>query len=298
MANPINRANSSRHGARGSAQTLPVSNLSLRIHAILLSLLLLLPLLDPVCAMAQTNYTKSAEVPPLRTSFTQLQVVLSKASALTAAANAGASVRREELALKAGVVTVSLPGHNLVQTSARVPERIEGMTYSYSALDPARISRISIDLADYRRVVTVEGQSPEQVDAVFAVIREDLQAISTPLGGTGIRSLGFPAIWFLLTVIGWCGATWYSKRTPVSLAISLSAALLVFMLVVLPFDELLSGFWAVSGEPSFMVRYGPHMSFVGFLIAVVGVPLMVLQLFPIQTRQRSTASNSDGNTPT
>jgi hypothetical protein len=265
------------------------------MHAVLLCLVLLL---HPALGLAQANYTKSAEVPPVRTSFAEIQVVLSKASALTAAANAGAPVRREELSLKAGVVTITLPGHDLVQTSARVPERIEAMVYSYSASDPAKVSRVSIDLADYMRVVTVEGPSPEQVDAVFAVIREDLQAISTPIGGTGIRSLGWPAVWLLMTVVGWCGATWYSRRTPISLAISLSAIFLVAMLMALPFDELLSGFWAVKGEPSFMVRYGPHMSFIGFLISVVGVPLMVLQLVPAKTRQRAPISEPQEDAPT
>jgi hypothetical protein len=234
-------------------------------------------LLHPFHAVAQANYTKSAEVPPLRISYTELQSVLSKASTLAATANAGAQVRREELAIKSGVVTVTLPGHNLIQTTARVPEKIESLTYSYSAADPAKITRISIDLSDYRRTVAVEGQSPEQVDAVFAVLREDLLAVSSALGGTGIRNLGFPTVWLLLTAMGWCGANWYAKRTPLSLAILLSAASLVVLLIAIPFDELLSGFWAVNGEPSFMVRYGPHMSFIGFLIAVIGVPVTVLQ---------------------
>lgn len=248
------------------------------MHALFLSLFLLLV---SDAATAQANYTKTAEIQPLRTSFSDLQSVLTKASALVSAANLGAQVRREELAMKSGVITVTLPGHNLVQTTARVPEKIDSLTYSYSASEPAKISRISIDLADYKRTVTVEGPSPEQVDAVFAVLREDLQAISTPLGGTGFRSFfGFPAIWLLMTVLGWCGASWYSKRTPVSLAIALSAVFLIILLIALPIDELLSGFWAVNGEPSFMVRYGPPMSFIGFLIAVIGVPFMVLQVLP------------------
>ena len=266
------------------------------MHAIILALLLLLL---PGGATAQANYTKTAELQPLRTSFNDLQAVLSKVSALVTTANSGAQVRREELAIKSGAITVTLPGHQLVQTSARVPNRIDALTYSYSASDHAKISRISIDLADYRRIVTVEGPSPEQVDAIFAVLREDLQVISTPLGGTSLRIFfGFPAIWLLMAVLGWCGAAWYSEKAPVSLAISLSAVFLIILLVALPIDELLSGFWAVNGEPSFMVRYGPHMSFIGFLIAVVGVPLMVLQLLPSQTPKTALPVSGQENTST
>jgi hypothetical protein len=248
------------------------------MHALLLSLFFLLV---SGAAMAQANYTKTAEIQPLRISFNDLQGVLTKASTLIAAANLGALVRRDELAMKSGAITVTLPGHNLVQTSARIPEKIESLTYSYSASEPAKISRLSIDLADYKRTVTVEGPSPEQVDAIFTVLREELQAISTPLGGTGFRTiLGFPAIWLLMTVFGWCASSWYAKRTLISLSIALSPIFLIVLLIALPTDEFLSGFWAVNGESSFMVRYGPHMSFIGFLIAVIGVPLMVLQVLP------------------
>ncbi|WP_395703117.1 hypothetical protein [Aquabacterium sp.] len=261
------------------------------MHALLLSLFLLLL---SGAATAQANYTKTAEIEPLRTSFNALQGVLTKASTLVSAANLGVQVRREELAMKFGVITVTVPGHDLVQTTARVPEKIDSLTYSYSASEPAKISRISVDLADYKRTVTVEGPSPEQVDAIFAVLREDLQVISTPLGGTSFRSLfGFPAIWLLMTIFGWCGASWYARRTPISLSIALSAVFLIILLMALLIDELLSGFWAVNGEPSFMVRYGPHMSFIGFLIAVVGVPFMVLQVLP-QKKVESVGTVSPG----
>ena len=233
-------------------------------------------------ATAQVNYTKTAEIQPLRTSFNDLQGVLTKTSALVSTANSGTQVIREELKMKAGVVTVTLRGHNFVQTSARIPEKIDSMAYSYLASDSAKISRVSIDLDDYRRLITVEGSSPEQVDAIFAVLREDLQAISTPVGGWSFQLYsGFPAI-FLLTVI--CvlfGASWYSTRARIHLAVSLSALVFVVLFITLPVDELLSGFWAIKGEPSFMVRYGPHMSFAGLVIAVVGIGW---QLFPAKAR--------------
>jgi hypothetical protein len=146
---------------------------------------------------AQANYRKSAEIPPLRVSFSALQGVLDKTEKLAASANAGNAPRREEIVLTADTLKVTIPGRTLTPNNAKVPERIDSLTYTYSMVTEAPISRVEFDFSDYRRTLTVEGNSPEHVDAVFAAIREDLMHLSSALGGTGIKMFfGFPAYWF------------------------------------------------------------------------------------------------------
>jgi hypothetical protein len=83
---------------------------------------------------------------------------------------------------------------------------------------------------------------------------------------------------------GWVGADWYSRRSPRSLGVLISAAVVMLLLAVLPIDEILAGFSAIRGEPSFLVRYGPEISFISFILAVVGIPIGVVQLLGARTR--------------
>jgi hypothetical protein len=230
-------------------------------------------------ASAQANYTKTAEIPPLRVSFTALQAVLDKTEKLVASANSGVKPQREELVLKAGAVRVTIPGRTLAPLNAKVPEQIEFLSYTYSTLNQSPVTRVDFDFSDYRRTLTVEGPSPEQVDAIFAAIREDLIALSSTVGGSGIKTmLGFPTYWLLMLIFGWSGSDWYSRRSQRSLATAAATASALLLLLVLPTGDLLAGFLAIRGEPSFMIRYGPEMSFIGLILTVIGIPFTVLQL--------------------
>jgi len=243
------------------------------------TLIVLLLILHFESVFAQANYTKTAEIPPLRVSFGALQAVLEKTEKLISTANSGVKPRREEVLLKAGAVQVGIPGRTLAPPNAKVPEQVESLTYTYLAKDDLPITRIYLDFSDYRRILTVEGTAPEQVDAIFAAVREELVAISSNVGGSGIKLiLGPVAYWALLMIGTWSGLTYYSYRTRRSLAVLAGAVSVSLLLLVLPTGELLSGFLAFRGDPSFMVRYGPEMSFIGFLLAVIGIPLTILQM--------------------
>lgn len=245
-------------------------------------------------AAAQANYTKTAEIPPLRVSFTDLQSVLDKTEKLAANANANAKPRREEVAMKAGAIQVTIQGRLLAPPNAKVPDQIDSLTYTYSAPDQSPVTRVYFDFSDYRRTLTVEGPSPEQVDALFAVTREDLTNLSSGLGGSSIKILlGQPAYILLVLAMFLSGAIWYEKRSSKSLAVLLSAAAVMALLVTMPINDLLAGFMAIRGEPSFMVRYGPQMSFFGLLLAVVGVPISVLQLFGAKQKHIAASDSPD-----
>lgn len=247
-------------------------------------------------ASAQVSYKKDAELPPLRVSFAAVQAVLDKTDKLVASANSGAGPTREELVMKSGTIHVTVPGHNLTSPSIRTPDRLESLTYSYLIYSSAptyigsNVTRVHFDFSDYRRTLTVEGPSPEHVDAVFAAAREDLLAMSSPIGGSGARMLFGPfAYWLLASIIGWSAHGWFRDKSRSSLTVLVASASVLLLVLVLPTADLLAGFFAVRGDPSFMIRYGPEISFVGLLIAILLAPLTVLQLVPDKQAQRAPA---------
>jgi hypothetical protein len=230
-------------------------------------------------ALADTNYSKTTELPPLRVSFAELQSALDKGSSLMNAANSSASAWREELELRKGELRVKMSGHRLDPEGAKIPQSLDFFEYTALTRDPAPITRLALSFADYRRSLSVEGQSPEQVDAVFSALREDFSRLSTPVGGFTLRTfLGLPAIWLLVVVLGGLAAAWaLTHRRILLLPVSI-CALLLTALLLLPLADLLAGFSAVRGDASFIVRYGPEISFWALVVGACAIPLSLLPL--------------------
>lgn len=245
---------------------------SMRILAIVLSILVSAYQQN---AIADTNYSKTIELPPLRVSYADLQATLDKISSLMTTANTASSNWREELELRSGNLSVRISGHQLEPLGAKIPLAIDSFEYTVSARGDAPITRIAIRFADYRRSISVEGQSPEQVDAVFYAVREDMSKVSTLMGGYWLHTiLRFIAI-FVLGVTGMQLAVlwWQTRRRSLAMAVAI-AGLSLTTLLVLPLTDMLAGFSAVRGDPSLLVRYGPEISFWGLIVGFLSlIPL-------------------------
>ncbi|WP_454909269.1 hypothetical protein [Variovorax gossypii] len=255
----------------------------------ILSLLLLLLAIQPT--WAQTNYSKTAELPALRVSFSDLQGVVDKVSTLTANANGGARAR-EEVKLKAGKTEVAIGGRLLLPSGAKVPDQIDTFSYSYaSSAEDAPIKRVYLDFRDYSRTLTVEGSSPEQVDAVFVTIREELNTLSSVIGGGAWTILfGVPVYIVLGFLLLWSFATWVPERHPAVLVLLIFSVAALILTLVLPMKELLAGFMATKGEPSLLVRYAPQIGFVGLALSIA--PLLTAAF-----RRLSSAPRAKTSTP-
>jgi hypothetical protein len=70
-------------------------------------------------AIADTNYSRTVELPPLRASFADLQAALDKVSSLVNAANKDSSIWQEELQLQKEEQRVKMPGHRLESARAK-----------------------------------------------------------------------------------------------------------------------------------------------------------------------------------
>lgn len=226
---------------------------------------------------AQAIYTKSVDVQPLRVSYSSLQALIDKATSITAHSNIGVPPRNEQIVLKSGSVRITVPGKTLDLAGARIPDKIDGFIYSYTGTAATPITSVDLDFNDYRRTLTVRGASPEQVDAVFSATREDLNTLSTPIGGTGVKALlGYPLYMLFIFTIIFVFSSFYTRRRKSDLARALFLTATLMLLMFLPIDELLAGFLAVRGEPSFVVRFGPEIGFFGLLLAVISLPFLGL----------------------
>jgi hypothetical protein len=229
--------------------------------------------------LAETNYSKKVELPPLRISFSELQAVLDKGASLMSAANASMPVWREEIEVRKGGLRVKITGHVLEPEGAKVPNSIDSFDYTASTRDPAAVSGLALSFADYTRSLSVEGQSPEQVDAVFSALREDLSNLSTSIGGFMFRSfLGFPAIFILFVVLIFLGGAWVDTRRRILLLPVLICVALLLVLMLLPIGDVFAGFSAVHGDASFKVRYAAEISFWGFIVGAVMIPMSLIPL--------------------
>ena len=160
-------------------------------------------------ALAQTNYSKTIDLPPLRISFADLQTILDKSASLMKVANGSIPLSREKIMLRKGGLRVEISGHRLDQDQAKIPEILDSLQYSALTPDVAPVSYIFIDFGDYRRTLSVEGESPDQVDAVFSVIRDELSNSFVSTHGSNsekyavlINYLPYHGIdWFILGVV-------------------------------------------------------------------------------------------------
>jgi hypothetical protein len=159
-----------------------------------------------------TNYERTVELPPIRVSFEDLQAMLDQVSTLVNAANKGSSNWQDELQLRKGEQLIKMSGHRLEAGGGKIPASIDSFEYTgrvqYTGRDSeeAPITHMTISFYDYKRSISIEGRSPEQVDAVISALRDDLSKLSVPFGNIGRIFLTWPGrlfgpLWLLSSVL-------------------------------------------------------------------------------------------------
>jgi len=226
---------------------------------------------------AEINYFRNTQLPPLRISFADLQKILDKSTSLMTTANSKESSksRREEISLYRGDQQVTLAGHLLNAEGARIPETIDRFEYFARAQDPpGAVSWIQMSFSDSSRDLKVEGSSPDQVDAVFSSLKDDLMGVSTPLGGF--------MFWYLLITFLSTGTIihimlsfihWKIEKRQPPLAPLVFSIVTLILTWTLPLKKIFAGFSAVKGDASFMVRYGPQISFLSLVLCIAAIPI-------------------------
>jgi hypothetical protein len=247
-----------------------------RRRIFLVIILLFANLLVCSITIAQPVYTKSSSLSPIRVTYDELESILSKASAFMSSVNANTATEpfKEKIVLEQGESKIEIPGHNFQTSSLTLPKVATRFTYTASDIFSKNVPiiSISIDLDDYKRTVKVEGRSPEQVDALFALLKNDLNSLSSALGGYTFRFLSGSIIFTICmcAFIIFVAMYFQNKRRGIVLP-SLLSLLSIILLFILPFNQILAGFSVSKFNPSFVARYAPHFSLWGFIITFLGI---------------------------
>ncbi len=226
----------------------------------------------------QITYTKNSSLPPMRITYEQLQSVLDKSAALIATANASSKINssEERLKLEHGESEVEIGGHRLQGSSASIPKLATTLTYTMTVYPRNKmpVSTVSLLFHDFDRTITVTGQSPEQVDAIFASLKSDFLSYSTQLGGFGFRNWTSILLFFILLSGGsyFLYAIFNTRKLRLIFPILVCCSFL-FLLFYLPFDEILAGFSVSKYDPSLLKRYEAELTILGTLVGLTALPL-------------------------
>lgn len=248
----------------------------------------------------EPTYTKATSLPPLRITYPELQKILDKSATLMSLADNSTSnlILTEKLRLKHGDSQVEIQGHQLQGSNVKLPKITTELDYRMSTrfLAAAPITTVSLLFDDYRRNLTVEGQSQEQVDALFTSLKSDFQDLST-FGGSNFRTLAGPIIFSMciLTILMF-SLNWIGTRRTRLLVPVLFGLIGLVLLFVLPFDDFLAGFSASDFDPSFSSRYASELTVTGMIIALIGIPLSYY--LPIWFGHGASPSTSQSSTAT
>jgi hypothetical protein len=224
---------------------------------------------------AEFQYSRTRELPPLKLSYEELSRLLEKAHNLLSTANAQADKReylREKITLAAGSDKIEISGFALDSTT-RLPKAAYSFSYSYYWSD-APLSSFQMDFGDYSRRITVSGTEGDQVEAICSALERDCLEHSVFIGGSLFRALaGNFLLIGLIVSLTLTAAYCIVERRWRALGMPLCSLIALVMLLTLPFEELLAGFAVYRGNASFLVRYGPQLSFLGVIVSIVGIPL-------------------------
>lgn len=188
-------------------------------------------------------------------------------------------------------VTLNRPSD--LKTYERKPEVGYEFTYSYYN-NEGIISEVSLRFSDYSRKLTVEGSDPNHVDAIFTMLKEQIEKRQTLFGGSSLRGIGG-------LVLGIMASLFLLLGIEIPLRIDLRdriflimiGTIIIILLLSLPFKNWLPGFAVYSGDASWVVRNSAQITFFGVIISIA-IPLAVPLIRWIRTKPtRNSASESE-----
>jgi hypothetical protein len=156
---------------------------------------------------------------------------------------------------------------------ARAPRLTLDVHYHYILETDAPITRIDLVLADDSRVLSVTGQSENEVNALSALLMEELNKHTVSLAGPVFRIV----LWVMLMVflfavsllIQWKHNS-FGLRTQI---IHVPVVLFLWCLAAwLPAERWFPGTAVFQGDPSFANRNAGLIGLIGLIITIISIP--------------------------
>jgi hypothetical protein len=233
---------------------------------------------------AEAIHSRTSGLPPLALSQGDLFSVITRMRSIARASRPDSlrGLPTEKLTIGDGSSEIALTTDFQAADLTAAPQRATDIWYYYSDAH-APVSGVSLRLGHYFRTLVVEGASPEQVDALAAMMTADLTR-HRRLGGYGAEV----AVRIILFVAAVGMALWATRlQNRLYRVVAWIACPVIYILsLALPLGRILPGTALYPTNASFLARNSGPLTLVGFFISVV--PLALSALGRIRRRFRET----------
>jgi hypothetical protein len=239
---------------------------------------LLLLLGVEIRAESPATYQRSTELPAVRMSYTDFVQIATRAKSIADNANQSLQPeehRREKMEAASGERRLRTPAIFADADLRKAPSVAYEVSYTYSR-SGAPISEVSLQMHNRVRFLSVEGTAPDQVDALFASIRESISEHQTLFGGALpnfaffllVLATGLFSVMYVLHVLERKGKEFISLPLFIGMLLIVGACTLtVSWLLAEP--GWFPGTAVYAGDANLLARYGPQISLLGLVATIV-----------------------------
>lgn len=231
----------------------------------------LLAVISPYAGAQEISHTRTEKFSPVRASHAELYDVLTRMRSLIGSANANDRTiyEREDLWLSGGSTTINLSGEFAEQSLREAPDPSTEVRYEYHN-GTAPISAVYVELRDYERELRVSGTSREQVDALTALLVQDIRALEGGFGGSFSRYIVGLGLLLIGAVLMGLGVTLLPALSLQLGAFALGLAVQVSWWV-LPWDRWFPGTIVRPEATPLLERHAPVLTLLGLVVGMLAL---------------------------
>jgi hypothetical protein len=217
--------------------------------------------------LSKATYGRSADFPAIQMSYDDLTSIIKKTQSVIRSANGFNKVKWESSKItitQGSTVKFIYEGEITKNSFNDAPQKGFSINYQYRS-SGGPISDINITLDDYRRVLEVEGESSEQVDAIFAMISESLVKLEITFGG-GKQRIFIGLIVSIISMILFIFLP--NKRYGI---FKIPLLLIVIFGIYFPYSNYYPGAAIYVGDASFFSRNSGTIAILSLFVGLVGI---------------------------
>jgi len=238
--------------------------------------------------VASQEFSLSTNLQPLKLSYNDIYATVEKISGFLKISNgydpnkpdpAALRLFTNSLTITAGESTILVNDDLQNINFSKYPEIAYELRYDYYDSRPSNsITQVSIDLRDYSRTIKIAGNKPDQVEALFVMLKNDLGKHRVLFSGPTFRT------WLLIFVVTliWLPAWFFTAPSSpffktgrfalLGMWCSLVGIVLCLSIFFVPYPKFFSGFAVFTGEASWVKRFAAEISFYGLSLTVIFLP--------------------------
>ncbi|MBM9547788.1 hypothetical protein JWG40_12215 [Leptospira sp. 201903074] len=239
--------------------------------------------LIPTILSSKTTYSQEIKLPPLRVSYTDLQNLLNIIDSLKEKSEIENDIIYERIVLRDNNRIIQIDDSKNIPLESNIPESINDFSYNYFVKGEKSITRIELNFYDYERTLRISGNSPIKVDAALYLLQNELEKLSSSIGGDFfifiIKSISI----MIIVIILFFTIALYKKLSIYSIFwMCTTIFTIAYVIFFSSFELLFSGFSAIRGDANFLVKNGPMISFLSLVSSALQIihPFkQIVQLF-------------------